>query len=241
MTNILRSMFLLVVVCVMLSGCVKLDHSAYKPYLNHMPKSILVLPPVNNTANVHASDGFLSTVTMPLAEAGYYVYPVAVVDRLFKDNGVPTPGDMQAVPLSKISEIIGPDAVLYITVKEWTTTNILIDATTSVTMEYRLVDTKSGELLWKCAQTFKNSSSKYAQTGTVADLAILVIAAQAQSVAGAASDGKFEREAAANCNALAFYNREFGLLKGARSPDYAADQQRMREVLAKEDAEKNKK
>jgi hypothetical protein len=235
-------MFLLIVVGLLLGGCTQLDHSAYKPYLDHMPKSILVLPPVNNTANVHASDGFLSTVSMPLAENGYYVYPVAVVDRLFKDNGVPTPGDMQSVPLSKIAEIIGPDAVMYITIKEWTTTNVLIDATTSVTMEYRLVDTKSGELLWKCAQTFKNSSSKYANSGNgIGDLVIMVVAAQAHSVAAAASDGKFEREAAANCNVLAFYDPNFGLLKGVRSPDFAKDQQRMRDILAKEEAEKANK
>ena len=241
MRHLLRILLLLIVVGGALGGCVPpLDHSAYRAYLAHMPKSILVLPPVNFSANVHASDAFLSTVTMPLAESGYYVYPVAVVDRLFKDNGVAAPGDMQSIPLPKIAEVIGPDAVMYINIKEWTTTNIVLDSTTRVTLEYKLVDTKSGDLLWRRAETYAESSSQsVGGGGGVGSLIAMVVVAQIHSVAAAASDGAFEREAAARANLAAFYDQNFGLLKGSRSPDFAKDQQRMHEVLAKEQAAKN--
>ena len=45
----------------------------YQAYLEHMPRSILVLPPLDTTANVHACYGWLGSVTRPLVERGYYV------------------------------------------------------------------------------------------------------------------------------------------------------------------------
>jgi hypothetical protein len=38
---------------------------------------------------VEATYGALSTVTLPLAEMGYYVYPL---DRFLRENGMPTAG-----------------------------------------------------------------------------------------------------------------------------------------------------
>ena len=60
-------------------------------------------------------------MTRPLAELGYYVFPVVLVDHFFKENGMPTPGEMVQAPLEKIREIIGADAVLYITLKQYGT------------------------------------------------------------------------------------------------------------------------
>lgn len=53
-----------------------------KLYQQH-PKSILVLPARNTTTSVDATDHFRYTVTRPLAEKGYYVFPVHLVDSFF--------------------------------------------------------------------------------------------------------------------------------------------------------------
>lgn len=63
----------------------------YGGYRSHMPRSVLVLPPTNDSIEVGASYVYLSTITRPLAEAGYYVFPVAVVDNFMKQTGLPTP------------------------------------------------------------------------------------------------------------------------------------------------------
>lgn len=213
-----------------LTGCAY--RTGYGPYVQHMPKSILVLPPVNNSVNVQASNAFLSTISSPLAEAGYYVYPIAVIDRLFKDNGVPTPNDMHSVPLKKIDEIIGPDAVMYITINEWTTTYIFVDSTTSVTLSYRLVDTKTGLTLWARTQTVRKSSSE-GQSNPIA----MVIVAQIHAMAASASDGAMERNCAANANAIIFYDQHQGLLVGAHNPRYEEDQKQIRKEVEKDNAE----
>lgn len=71
-----------------------------------------VLPPLNQDTDIKDTYDCLSTVTRPLAEMGYYVHPVAVVDQFMKENGLPTAGEMHQVPLDKIRDIIGADAVL---------------------------------------------------------------------------------------------------------------------------------
>jgi len=68
------------------AGCATPAPHDYTAYKQSRPASILVLPPVNQTTDIKASIGMLSQMTEPLAEAGYYVFPVAVVSETFKHN-----------------------------------------------------------------------------------------------------------------------------------------------------------
>lgn len=143
----------------LLAGCATPQSYDYTAYRAHFPRSILVLPPLNESTDIHATYSCLSTVTMPLAEHGYYVFPVAVVDQLFKENGMPTPGEMHQAPLNKIREIIGADAVLYITIKKYGTSYQVINSATVVDAEAKLVDTVSGILLWQGTVSAEDDSS----------------------------------------------------------------------------------
>ena len=65
-----------------MAGCVtnqaKYDYTAFK---QSRPKSVVILPPINESPDVKATYSMLSQMTYPLAEAGYYVLPVALVDE----------------------------------------------------------------------------------------------------------------------------------------------------------------
>ena len=74
---------------------------------------MLVLPPLNETPEVDASYGVLSQVTLPLAEAGYYVVPVSLMDETFRQNGLGSPAEIHEVSPRKLREIFGADAVVY--------------------------------------------------------------------------------------------------------------------------------
>jgi hypothetical protein len=139
---------LLLAMLLSLTGCVMAPYD-YTNYRSHPPRSILVLPPLNETTSIEATYSYLSTVSKPLAELGYYVFPVAVIDTLFKDNGMPTPYEMHQVSLQKVTEITGADAVLFITIKEYGTKYRLIDLDTRVNAAVRLVDTRTEALLWE--------------------------------------------------------------------------------------------
>ena len=135
--------------CLAFGACSTVEPYDYSLYLEHPPRSILVLPPLDETPEVDACYGWLSTITVPLGEYGYYVFPVGLVDRILRENGLPTPGEMHQVSLSKLNEIFGADAVLYVTVHQWGTSYIVINSVTNVEVHARLVDSKTGAVLWE--------------------------------------------------------------------------------------------
>ena len=114
-----------------------------------MPRSVLVLPPLNQSVQVNAPYSYLSTVSQPLAEAGYYVFPVAVIDAFMKENGLPTPGEMHEVPLDKIGEVFGADAVLYVLIEDYGQKYQVLSSTTVVKAKAKLVDVPTGSTLWE--------------------------------------------------------------------------------------------
>lgn len=198
----------------LLSGCVTAPSYDYTAYREHFPRSILVLPPLNESTDIDATYGCLSTVTMPLAEHGYYVFPVAVVDQLFKENGMPTSGEMHQAPLHKIREIIGADAVLYITIKEYGSSYQVINSATTVRADASLVDTVSGTVLWSGKVAGEENSGA---TGTIiGDLVAAVIT----QVINQSGDHAHRVCRLANAQ---FGTQKDGLLLGPYNPGFGTD------------------
>lgn len=98
-----RALLLSAVVAV--TGCAApkppTDYSAFK---SSRPRSIVVLPPVNKSVEPQAAHSFLTYVSYPLAEGGYYVFPVSIVDEFFRENGLTVADDIHALPPSKLRE-----------------------------------------------------------------------------------------------------------------------------------------
>jgi hypothetical protein len=64
-----------------LTGCVNAPKKAdYTQFRTESPRSILVVPVINKSVDVNAPDYFLSTIAQPLAERGYYVFPLNMVN-----------------------------------------------------------------------------------------------------------------------------------------------------------------
>src|SRR5471032_1680539 len=107
----------------MLVGCAgpkpAYDYTAFRAA---KPRSIVVLPPLNNSPEVNAGNSVYAQVTYPLAEAGYYVLPVALVGETFKQNGLTVPADIHAVDSKKLRDIFGADAALYVTITHYGST-----------------------------------------------------------------------------------------------------------------------
>ena len=104
---------LLALAALLLGGCAapaKYDYSAFK---ESRPASILVLPPLNSSPDIKATYSMLAQTTWPLAESGYYVLPVTLVDETFRQNGLQTPADIHELPAAKLREIFGADTALY--------------------------------------------------------------------------------------------------------------------------------
>ncbi len=192
------------------TGCATPPYD-YTNFRQHPPRSILVLPPLNESTAVEGTYGYLSTVTWPVAEMGYYIYPVAVIDQFLKENGMPTAGEMHQVPLNKVAEIVGADAVLYATLKQYGTKYQVINSATTVRVKARLVDTRTGLLLWEGEGMAQQNSA----SGNI--LADLISAAITQAV-NASTDAA--HPVCRIANAKLFSPKGQGLLYGPYHPEY---------------------
>lgn len=198
---------------VLLSGCATVAPKDYTEFRKSNPRSILVLPPLNESTDVLAPYSVLTTVSQPLAELGYYVFPVAMVDQYLKANGLTVPGEMHQAPLAKLREVFGADAVLYLTVEKYGSKYQVISSTTTVSLRGRLVDARSGTLLWEGSAQFENDGSG----GGGGGIAGILVAAVVNQIMSKAFDQAHTTAIVAS--SLLVSSPQQGLLRGPRHPD----------------------
>ena len=195
------------------------DYAAFK---KSNPRSILVLPPINETSDVAASYGMLSQMTLPLAESGYYVVPVAVMDETFKQNGLTNATDIQATSPAKLREIFGADAALYSKVTQYGSVYQVIDSTTIVAASAKLVDLKTGDVLWQgTGRATGKELGNNVNVGGFGIVGVLVQAAVKQIAHSLTDEG--HDVAGLTSRRLLSAGPPNGLLYGPRSTKYGTD------------------
>lgn len=172
----------------LLSGCDTAPQQENSLIYTYAPRSILVIPPMNNSVEVNASYTFMSTLSRPLAEKGYYVFPVAVIDNFLKENGLPTPAEMNGIALDKIQQHIGADAVLYVSIDEWGQKFQLVSSVTIVRATLTMVDTATGTEIWKARVSGSDSNSNE-QGGGIAGAILSAVVSQ---IANSLQDNTYE-------------------------------------------------
>jgi hypothetical protein len=202
----------------LLSGCATKDKTNhdYAAFKESKPRSILVLLPKNKSPDINASHSFISEVTFPLAEAGYYVFPVAVVEETFKQNGLIHADEMNTASLAKLHQIFGADAVLYLNITEYGTSYQVIASDTRVTASARLVDARNAKTLWSGSAT---ASSNEQQNNSGSGILSTLITAAITQISNTAFDKAHDVAAVTSVRLLAA-GKPGGMLYGPRSPEY---------------------
>lgn len=206
-------------VALLATACVapkQLDYTAFK---ESRPKSVLILPPQNNSPEIKGGYGLLSQMTRPLAESGYYVMPVTLVDETFQQNGLTTAGDMHAVPPQKLRDIFGADAALYVTILQYGSQYYVLGSQVTVTANAKLVDLRTGKELWSGTGT---ASSAEESNNNGGGLIGMLVAAAIKQVLNSLSDSSF-RYAGLASDRMLTAGRPNSILFGPRSPRYGTD------------------
>jgi hypothetical protein len=201
-------------------GCATKHPFDYTALRESKPRSILIIPPLNNSPDVTATNSVLAQATLPLSESGYYVFPVSLVSETFKQNGLTHPGEMHAVANTKLREIFGADSALYITIQKFGPVYTVINSETLVVMQGRLVDLRTGRLLWVGSAQASSREGEQQQGG----LAALLVTAIVKQVLASTFDVS-HRYAGIAANRLLTAGQPNGLLSGPRSPNYGKDRQ----------------
>ena len=94
--------------------------SQYAKMYEEKPITLLVMPPINNSANVEAKDLLYTSISRPLVEAGYYVIsPLLAMDVLKAESAYDAEMFFDS-SLSTFQNYFGVDAVVFSVIDTWT-------------------------------------------------------------------------------------------------------------------------
>jgi len=147
---------------------------AFPDFYEEHPVSVLVLPPVNETTAAGAKEYYAATIAKPLAEAGYYVYPVDPVFDILQYEGLYFTEELSDISLKKIRKYFDTDAVLYTTIKKWSTFYYVFGGRVSVSVDFLMKSTATSKVMWRYSGTLSKSTSG-GSFGTPAELIMRVI------------------------------------------------------------------
>ena len=142
------------------------------------PSSVLIVPVVNHSLDVDAPNYMLSTLTIPLAERGYYVFPVNTTKVVLEQEGFYEPDMVHAEDPVALAALFGADAILYVTINRWDAQYIVLSTQVTVDFSYRMVSS-AGQEIWTANKTMQYSPQRNNSSGSpLADLlAAAIIAA----------------------------------------------------------------
>jgi len=145
---------LLGVLILMTSGCARnmTKAQAFPEMYSEKPEAVLVIPAINKSTAADAPILYSSTINEPLSNAGFYVLPIEVTNRVLRNEGLIDGEVLKNVHPQKFAKFFGADAVLYVTIEKWDTNYFVIGGNVTVGADFHMKSCKTGETLW----TYKN-------------------------------------------------------------------------------------
>ena len=190
--------------------------SQYAKMYEEKPVTLLVMPPINNSANVEAKELLYTSISRPLVEAGYYVIsPLLAMDVLKAESAYDSEIFFDA-PLTTFQNYFGADAVVFSVIDTWTKKGFGIETK----IRYVIKSAYTNEILFDRSCDLYLDLSVNSSTGGV--LGALVDLA-ASAINTAATD---HIRAARKANYYIFRD----IPRGKYSPDHLMDTQ----VIAEE-------
>ena len=93
--------------------------SLYPGMYEEKPVTLLVMPPINNTTNVDAKELLYTSISRPLAEAGYYVIPPVLAMEVLRQESAYDAELFLDRPLKQFHDFFGADAVVFSVIDTW--------------------------------------------------------------------------------------------------------------------------
>jgi len=181
-----RPALAVMVVASLLTGCAALEpkpNPAHDAFRAIAPRSILIVPVVNESLEIEAGNYLLTTLPVQLAERGFYVFPVNTVKMVLEQEGFYEADPIHQQPPESLAALFGADAILYLTIKRWDAKYVVLATTITVQLEYRMV-AADGTEIWREERT-KQYTPQNDNSGQQSGLAKLLAAALTAAAARA--------------------------------------------------------
>ncbi len=155
--NLFKPVLVIVFASTLLTACVSPTYvtkgTEFPGMYTEKAKSLLIMPPINLSTAADAKDYYSTTVEMPVAFHGYYIFPYELTAAVLKEQGIYDSELVYDIPLNKFQEYFGADAVLFTKIVKWDTSYAVVASNLTVSIEAEIKSTKTSEVLWNYTGT----------------------------------------------------------------------------------------
>lgn len=121
--------------------------SAYGRVYSESPRSIILMPPINETNQVELKENFYATLLPPLTERGYYVFSPFLTQELLQQEGANNGEELLEANLAPFHRIFGADAALFTVIHRWEKQSL--NSQIAFDISYQLRSLKTNENLFE--------------------------------------------------------------------------------------------
>ena len=137
-------------------GCMgEIAHKVSPEFQAHPPRSIAVLPVLNETVSLKAPELLRPILSQRLSRKGYEVPGTESIDIKLQEKDIWEAGQIHSMTPQELGKLLGTDALLYSAVTEFNTTYMVVYASMTVGARFWLVDTRSGNRIWESEHEVK--------------------------------------------------------------------------------------
>lgn len=211
---IMKRFFYFVFLAVLVSSCGSASQFTrgmqYEKMYEEKPITLFVMPPINNTTNVEAKEYLYTSISRPLAEAGYYVIsPLLAMDVLKAESAYDAEMFVDS-SLEPFRNFFGADAVVFSEINSWTKKGFGIETN----IRYFIKSAYTGDILFDRSCELYLDLQVSSGGGSVLSLLVDLVAS---AILTAATE---HIEAARQANYYIFKD----IPRGKYSPEYMQDQ-----------------
>lgn len=145
---IMKRLLYLLCSLAVLSSCGQMNRvsrgTQYAKMYEEKPVTILVMPPINNTTNVEAKEYLYTSISRPLAEAGYYVISPLLAMEILKAESAYDSELFVNGSLTTFKNFFGADAVVFSEINSWKKKGFGIETN----IRYFIKSTSTGEIIF---------------------------------------------------------------------------------------------
>lgn len=201
--------------------------SLYPEMYKEKPVTLLVMPPINNSANVDAKELLYTSISRPLAEAGYYVISPTLAMEILKQESAYDAELFIDKPLKPFRDFFGADAVVFSVIESWAKQGLGINTE----IRYIIKSTLTDQVLFdRTCDLFLDLSVNSSNGNKKATLLDLLIDVAAGALNTALTD---HIEAARKANYYIFQDIPVGKYDNLymQDQDFAADPQNVKKQV----------
>ena len=146
-------MFLL---AILISGCASDLQTKVSGNLNSLSKdqTVAILPiETSHAGQKEMADMFRQGLYANLKQSHFNLMEKYIVDGLLKQNNLINPANFLTINPMQFGEILGVDAVVFSRINKVERTYFIVHSSIELSVSVQMVDTRTGEILWRAEQT----------------------------------------------------------------------------------------